>query len=520
MPATRVIRPHHYVAYGATDMMGSGATMVVSGWLLFFYTTFCGLNAIEATSIFAIARIFDAVASPVLGHISDNFGNTALGRRFGRRRFFLLIGIPLLPVFALMWVSGQTYLYYLLTYVVFDVIYAMILIPYETLAAEMTDDYQARARFAGARILVGQIAAVVSGILPRWIVEVLGRESVETFFYLGCIFSALFVIAVSFTYWFTWERNKRNSTKEDGTNTAPILAEEGTKKFSPGALYRNMLSTIRVRAFRLHLGLYLGGYLAIDIFNAAFTYFVVFALGGNVAIAAGIMATMAAAQFVAVSVFIPLTIRIHPAPAYRIAALLYSMGIVSLAAIFIMRPANALDLAYACAVLCGLGRGGLIYIPWNTYNYIADVDEIITGQRREGVFAGVMTMVRKAAQAGAVACVGVILNACGFASGAAHQPTNAINAIVLVQTIGSLILLAIGVIISIRFSLNRHTHAQLMTEIARFKSGENTNGQASNAEAQRVVEQLTGWPYASLWKRDSVKPGKRIRRHRSFNRYL
>lgn len=27
---------------------------------------------------------------------------------------------------------------------------------------------------------------------------------------------------------------------------------------------------------------------------------------------------------------------------------------------------------------------GINYVPWNTYTYIADVDEVITGQRREG----------------------------------------------------------------------------------------------------------------------------------------
>ena len=52
--------------------------------------------------------------------------------------------------------------------------------------------------------------------------------------------------------------------------------------------------------------------------------------------------------------------------------------------------------------IAGLGRGGINYIPWNIYTYIADVDEVVTGQRREGIFAGIMTLTRKASQAGAV----------------------------------------------------------------------------------------------------------------------
>ncbi|MBL7372772.1 MFS transporter, partial [Escherichia coli] len=97
----------------------------------------------------------------------DTIGNSRLARRFGRRRMFLLFSLPLMPSFALMWVSGQSYLYYLATYVFFEVVYAAVLIPYETLAAEMSDDYRTRARFAGARILTGQAAVFLASMLPR-----------------------------------------------------------------------------------------------------------------------------------------------------------------------------------------------------------------------------------------------------------------------------------------------------------------------------------------------------------------
>ena len=39
--------------------------------------------------------------------------DTWLGKKFGRRRFFILLAIPLLPSFALMWVEGQSFWYYL-----------------------------------------------------------------------------------------------------------------------------------------------------------------------------------------------------------------------------------------------------------------------------------------------------------------------------------------------------------------------------------------------------------------------
>src|SRR5688500_14647482 len=177
--ATRPVHLRHYIAYGSNDFLGAGAMAVLSGWILYFYTTFCGLTPVQATAIFAIARIIDAVASPLIGFASDHFYRTWLGRRFGRRRFFILVAIPLLPSFALMWITGQSFWYYLVTYVLFEVVYAMEIIPYETLAAEMSPDYRVKAKFAGARIICGQIANIAALWLPGFIVFQLGGERSE-----------------------------------------------------------------------------------------------------------------------------------------------------------------------------------------------------------------------------------------------------------------------------------------------------------------------------------------------------
>jgi len=85
------------LGYGITDLFGGGAFAIIGTWLLFFYTTYCGLSVIEAGSIFAIARVIDALLSPIMGYITDNFAGTWLGRKFGRRRFFLIAG-PLIVV--------------------------------------------------------------------------------------------------------------------------------------------------------------------------------------------------------------------------------------------------------------------------------------------------------------------------------------------------------------------------------------------------------------------------------------
>ena len=497
-PVTRPVRLHNYLAYGSNDVLGAGSMAVISGWVLIFYTQFCGLSAGQAATIFAVARILDAFASPMIGYISDHFGGTWLGQRFGRRRFFILAAIPLLPSFALMWLPGQGFWYYLVSYVLFELVYAMEIIPFETLAAEMSSDYRTKAKFAGSRILFGQASAILAGFLPLWLIEALGRDSADTFFYMGIIFAILFMATAGLLYAFSWERHLPAE--------AAAAARAGPRAAGgPGqalkALYRNLFSTMRIRAFRLHLGMYLGGYISQDIFNAAFTFFVIFALAGSTAIASGLLGTMYIVQFVAVIIAINLALRASPSRAYQVAAADFAVGALALVGLWLLGVPATSPWIWLPIILSGLGRGALNYIPWATYNYMADVDEIVTGQRREGSFAGVMTFVRKATQAAAVAGVGFIMQAGGFVSGAQVQSDQAILTMALLLGIGTVGCLSAGIYISTRFRLSPATHDILMHEIEHLRSGART---PSTPAARAVVEDLSGWRYDQLWGNNPV----------------
>jgi oligogalacturonide transporter len=176
---------------------------------------------------------------------------------------------------------------------------------------------------------------------------------------------------------------------------------------------------------------------------------------------------------------------------------LYAVAVIGFLSLYLVQPGPAWWI-YVPVLIAGLGRGGLNYIPWNTYNYMADVDEIVTGRRREGAFAGVMTFIRKTSQAAAVMGVGMLLQAGGFVSGDKIQSPEAVRTIMLVMTLGTLTLLGMGWVVSLRFRLNRDTHTVLMDEVRRFKE---QPGTTPDAENRRIVEDLTGWRYEQLWGR-------------------
>ncbi|WP_038912627.1 MFS transporter [Dickeya dadantii] len=499
---TRKIGLANYLAYGSGDFLGAGTTALTAGWLLYFYTTFCGLTPIEATFIFAMARVLDAVVSPLMGFLTDNFGSTWLGKRFGRRKFFILLGIPCVFSYSLMWVGHMDYWYYLITYLLFDVIYTMVLVPYETLVPEMTDDFKQKTKFSGARIALAQLSAILAAFLPGILLGYFGKDNVVSFFYSSLVFSVICACVLTLVYFFTWERPR------DQMSEASLRAEKERQSLTLGQSLKRLnielLSTLRIRIFRQHLGMYLGGYIAQDVFNAVFTYYVVFVLMQSPTMASNLMGTMATLQFISVIAMIPLCIKFGPAPSYRMVVCLFGLSALSYGFLYYSGMHSAFSLLLLVSGLAGLGRGGINYVPWNTYTYIADVDEVITAQRREGIFAGIMTLTRKASQAGAVMLVGIVLQLSGFVSGQSVQAPGVSHTILMVLCFGTVGVLALGFLVSLRFKLNLQTHEVLRQETAKMREAGRIVPEKVTPEARATVEMLAGMPYESLWGNNNI----------------
>ncbi|MFP2504366.1 MFS transporter [Enterobacteriaceae bacterium RIT711] len=499
---TRKIGLANYLAYGSGDFLGAGTTALTAAWLLYFYTTFCGLSPIEATFIFAMARVLDAVVSPLMGFLTDNFGSTWLGKRFGRRKFFILLGIPLVFSYSFMWVGEMSYWYYLVTYLIFDVVYTMILVPYETLVPEMTDDFKQKTKFSGARISMAQLSAILAAFLPGILLNHFGKDNAISFFYSSLVFATICAIVLTFVWFFTWERPRSEWTE------AALRAEEEKKTLtfaqSMKRLNVELTSTLRVKIFRQHLGMYLGGYIAQDVFNAVFTYYVVFVLMQSASMASSLLGTMAILQFIAVIGMIPLCIKYGPAPSYRMVVVLFGLSSISYALLYYAGLSDVFSLLMLVSAIAGLGRGGINYVPWNTYTYIADVDEVITGQRREGIFAGIMTLTRKASQAGAVMLVGIVMQLSGFVSGQTTQPPAVSHTILMILSFGTVAVLACGFLVSLRFKLNLQTHSVLREETAKMRVAGRPVPEATTPQARATVEMLAGMPYDTLWGNNNI----------------
>lgn len=485
----REVKPLNMAAYGCGDLFAGITGTTLGIWIFYFYTTVVGLSPIEAGSILAIARVWDAITDPTMGYITDNTRS-----RFGRRKVYFLIGIPLSLSFGLLWLDGYTYWYYLITYMLFNTIFTVLQVPYETLAAEMTSDFKVRCKMTGVRMIFAQSGALIASWLPAYVIQQYDNES-TAFMVTGMMLAVLCTLPWIFVYKGTWEKGDLPPR-----NKAPFIKE--MKK-----LFFEMGSTFRLKIFRIHLCMYVGAFVALDVFNASFVHYLTFVLGADKGVSGYIITLLAAMQFIGTPLYAYLCMRMGNSNTYRVAVSIAMLGVILWALIsYLNLP---IEIAFVAAFVLGLSRGGIYLVPWNIYNFIPDVDEVLTKERREGIYAGVMTLTRKITQAFSIMLVGVVLEYSGFMSGADVQSDSAIAGLKFALLGGTALFLIFGFFNSFRFSLDKENHEVLVNEVDRLKAGGNLADADDNTK--EVIENLTGWTHDKNWGNNNVSHATRFK---------
>lgn len=484
------------IGYGVTDMMGGGAFTIIGAWLLFFFTTFAGLSPVQAASIISIARIVDAVVSLFVGSFSDNFFRFKFGRKYGRRRFFLLVGSPLMLIYVLLWVTGMNFYYYLFTYLAFEIIAALVLIPWETLPSEMTTDFNKRTKLSTARMFFSGLGTFLATFIPGQLFGILGQDSPSAFLINGALFAVIFAVCVYISYRATWEREVPEEIMQqfiDHKNNRVSFVE---RLKVIGQTLADFCSTFKVKSFRKHLLMYISSMTAKDAFNAVFVFYCVYALNSTSEVAANLL-SFSIIGLPGAIVYGFLMIKIGPANLAKISYSTMILCVFGYTAVYFLQPSNLILTLVIISFVYQIGRSMLEFVPWNVFPFIPDVDEIITNQRREGIFASVMTFFRKSSVALATFLVGAILEGGGFIQKATTQPDSAVHTIIGIMLVGVVGLLLVALITAFTFKLNKQTHGILVDEINRLKN----NGRKEDVDSRtkEVVEALTGYKYEKLW---------------------
>ena len=140
-----------YFGYGLGQCFSFG---LVGSFINYFYTDVLGISALAASTIFLIARAWDAVHDPLFASIMDTINS-----RFGKFRHFLLIapllitGVTLLSFYKIEADMTTKILYAGVTYILWGTLYAISDIPFWSMSSVMTNDSGQRTRAVTAAML-------------------------------------------------------------------------------------------------------------------------------------------------------------------------------------------------------------------------------------------------------------------------------------------------------------------------------------------------------------------------------
>ena len=242
------------IFYGVGDLYGGGSFMIIGLFFLYFLTDVVGLSPAMAGLVFTLGEVWDAITDPMMGVISDRTRS-----RFGRRRVYMLVGIiPIFLSFAGLWLPVDLpseiaiFLFYGSTYLLFNTVFTMVMVPYSALNADMTADYRLRTRLSGTRIIFSQVSTLIAATVPKMIIDGAGSEA-SGFLIMGLIFGVVYALPFILVYFGTFE--------------------ELTDQVNEPVTFAALKGILQNRTFRVHMGMYIAAYTAIDILMALFLYF-------------------------------------------------------------------------------------------------------------------------------------------------------------------------------------------------------------------------------------------------------
>jgi GPH family glycoside/pentoside/hexuronide:cation symporter len=139
--------------------------------------------------------------------------------------------------------------------------------------------------------------------------------------------------------------------------------------------------------------------------------------------------------------------------------------IIAQAFLFFIQPGQTAALYLVCIVV-SFGVAAAYVVPWAMLPDVIELDELQTGQRREGLFYAFMTLLQKVGLALGLLVVGFALQVSGFNSGASQQPTSALLTIRIFIGPVPMVLLLAALGLARFYPITRQVHEAILLRLA------------------------------------------------------
>ncbi|MDC7233509.1 MAG: glycoside-pentoside-hexuronide (GPH):cation symporter [Spirochaetales bacterium] len=424
------------LVYGSGDFYGGASATVIAMLFLFFMTDVVGLRPLAAGFVVFMGRLIDAVTDPLMGRISDRTRSP-----YGRRSpYFLFASLPVGLSFGMLWIkagppeSHLTVVYYTAAYILFSLAFTTVMVPYAALAPELTNDYHERTSLISFRMAFSILGALTAAVVPKTLIDRAPSLS-QGYVQMGLVFGILFIFIWLNLFFYM-----------KGRESAPVHRDE--EKFVPA-----LLSALKNKAFLSLIGIYLFAFIVNDILSTNFIYYLTYYLK-KPDLYTVIMGSLLIVAVLSLSAYVSLTKRVGKRKTFMIGTA-YWMLILS--GLFLLSDTVSSTVVIVFAILLGIGTGVSYAIPWSMLPEVIELDQVVTGKRREGLYSGVMTFLRKLSSSVAVLAISFLLEVSGYISStesaSVEQPDSAILTIRLVISLLPLLCLSVALFSAWKFPI-------------------------------------------------------------------
>lgn len=439
------------LAFGAGDLSPAIVAAINGFFLNAFLLDVAGLRPAMAGSIFLIVKVWDAVNDPIVGVLTDRTKS-----RWGRRRPWLLFAaIPFGLFFFLQWLVPPVsdwgkFWYYLVVAILLDAAYTAVNVPYAALTPELTHDYDERTSLSSYRMSFSILGGVFAAFLHTVIV---GKfANVYTGYMVSAAIWTFFIIVPN---WITFAFTREVHFKED-------------RPKGPG-FFEGLRIAFSNRAFVLVTLIYLMSWLSIQFVQTNLILYVKYWMGAESQFGTLVLAVQVSA-FLFVLLWTRVSARIGKKTTYYIGM---SFWIVVEIVLFFVQPGQ-MGLLFVLAILAGGGVSIGYLIPWSMIPDVIEMDELETGQRREGVFYGFFVFLQKLGISLGLAISNFVLEASGYVNQVPggpipSQPSAVLLALRAFVSLAPAVILLASFLAVRAYPISREKHAAMRAELARRK---------------------------------------------------
>lgn len=409
----------------ASGNFGSNLVFImISTYIMYFYTNVLGVSAAAAGTIFMVARLVDAVTDPIMGMIVDRTNS----KRFGKYRGYITIGAPFLGIaFVALFTApqlsaGGRLFYAYFTYILYSLIWTVVQIPKAALPIMLSNNSSTRTRINAIVQALGSIATMVitSWVLPM--LDVFGGQDNPAAWQKVAVIMAVGATA------FLWISNLPLRALDVYNPNAEKAKKEGKK-----VTFRDSLNLlVHNRALLCILLAFGTDMFANQISSAVRIYFFRYNMGGRT----DLISYLGYVGIVAAFILVPMSKR-------YIGKLGMRKGIGFVEALCI--PFSLLLLIAAprqnvVLVMTALIVNTALFSMTNTFSRSALLDaanysEIKNGVSNNALVSSTFTFVNKCCQAFSAFFAGYILSATGYNAQLQQQSQSTMNSILYLMTL-------------------------------------------------------------------------------------